>query len=95
MTARSIKLMTLSADSLPEVLVRAEVVAGPRNPAAGAIGGTNAEALATRHASTTTVAAMTCFNSIIMLGARLQTVVMFVAGQRGGEAGEDHQRIPQ
>lgn len=52
----------------PEVVLRADVVAGPRNPAAGVIGATKAIELAKRHANTSALAAIICLKAMFTQG---------------------------
>lgn len=53
-------------NSSPEVVLRADVVAGPRNPAAGVIGATKAKELAKRQANTSTLAAIICLKAMFV-----------------------------
>ena len=55
-------------NSSPEVVLRADVVAGPRKPAAGVIGATKAIEIAKRHANTSTLAAIICVKAMFIQG---------------------------
>lgn len=61
--------------SSPEVVLRADVVAGPRNPAAGVIGATKAIELAKRHANTSALAAIICLKPMFAQGYRYSLTV--------------------
>lgn len=70
------------------MVLRADVVAGPRNPAAGVIGATKAIELAKRHANTSALAAIICLKAMFAQGYRYSLCCLLTAACSTRKMGE-------